>query len=72
MPNTDTEDPSRAKLRNDNVAPRLKKSSTDRVDPKRTMPKTDNEEPNRRKLRRDNVDPKPTKSSTDRVEPKRL
>jgi hypothetical protein len=45
MPNSDSEEPKRAKLRTDIEDPKCRKSSTDNADPIRSMLRSDIDEP---------------------------
>lgn len=56
-PNSDTVDPSRAKLLNARDDPITTKSSTDSEEPSCAIPNIDTELPKREKLRSDKVDP---------------
>jgi hypothetical protein len=68
-PNTEQQ-PKRANLRMDNVAPTQPKSKTASEAAKREVPNTENAAPTRAKWRKDRVAPTCAKSITDRDDPR--
>jgi hypothetical protein len=71
MPKTDIVDPNRMNERSDIEAPRFRKSSTAKEDPRLVNPYTDRVDPSRKKPRKDMEAPRWRKSKTDSDDPRR-
>ena len=71
MPNTDADDPKRAKLRKENELPMVTKSKIDAVDPNLLNPKILADEPARATARTEMELPNDKKSNTENELPKR-